>query len=76
MRDDFFMQSIKKSSRTCAVRDELCFHYTIDERLWRSKTVAYSTAPLKSSKQRLLYVAESTTETLQLSHDSLVRMLS
>ena len=21
----------KKSSRTCAVRDELCFHYTIDE---------------------------------------------
>ena len=23
----------KKSSRTCAVRDELCFHYTIDEPL-------------------------------------------
>ena len=30
----------------------------------------------ETSKQRLLYVAESTTETLQLSHDSLVRILS
>ena len=54
----------------------MCFQDTIDEYLWRSKTGAYSTAPSKSSKQRLLYVAESTTETLQLSHDSLVRMLS
>ena len=25
------MQSIKKSSRTSAVRDDVCFHYTIDE---------------------------------------------
>ena len=31
MRDDFSMQSIKKSSRTCTVRDDMRFHYTIDE---------------------------------------------
>ena len=31
VRDDFLMQSIKKSSRTCTVRDDMCFHYTIDE---------------------------------------------
>ena len=32
MRDDFYAEH-KKSSRTCAVRDELCFHYTIDEHI-------------------------------------------
>lgn len=28
-----FYAEHKKSSRTCAVRDELCFHYTIDEHI-------------------------------------------
>ena len=31
VRDDFLMRSIKKSSRTSKVRDDVCFHYTIDE---------------------------------------------
>ena len=72
-RDSLDIEVAKKVASTIA-----CLYgaWTKAAQSWRSKTVAYSTAPLKSSKQRLLYVAESTTETLQLSHDSLVRMLS
>ena len=74
---NFLAAKCKKKLRNQAISElSMCFQDTIDEYLWRSKTGAYSTAPSKSSKQRLLYVAESTTETLQLSHDSLVRMLS
>ena len=31
VRDGFLTQSIKKSSRTYAVRDDVCFRYSIDE---------------------------------------------
>ena len=31
VRDDFLMQRIKKSSRTSAVRDDVCVRNTIDE---------------------------------------------